>query len=125
MSAFRAGALALALACAAGAPALAQAPQASPEPTRVGGAIKAPAKLKGSPPEYPDKARRARIQGIVILDCTINAEGVVTDVKVLRSIPDLDEAAIKAVKEWRYSPTQVDGKPVPVRMSVSINFTIR
>lgn len=127
MSAFRAGAFALVLSCASGDLLLAQAPQASPsaEPVRIGGQIKAPTKLKDVALVYPDAARSSRIQGIVILDLTVSAEGAVTETKVLRSIPGLDDAAIQTVRQWRYAPTLVDGQAVPVRMTVSLKFTIR
>lgn len=127
MSVSRGGSLALLLLCTSAAPLWAQAPQASPsaEPVRVGGSIKVPARVKEVAPVYPEKARRSRIQGIVILDITVEPDGAVTNVKVLRSIPDLSDAAIEAVKQWRYAPTLVDGKAIPIRMAVSLNFTIR
>jgi TonB family protein len=127
MRAFLLAAFSLLLSGASGAPLLADALPASPsvEPIRVGGSVKPPAKLKEVVPVYPEKARRDRVQGLVILDCTVNAEGVVTDVKVLRPIPELNDAAIDAVKQWRYAPAKVDGVAVPIRMAVSVDFTIR
>ena len=91
---------------------------------RVGGQIKEPKKLKNVAPEYPDIAKQARVQGIVILECTISPQGRVTDVKVLRSIPLLDEAARAAVLQWVYSPTLLNGVPVPVIMTVTVNFKL-
>jgi protein TonB len=73
-------------------------------------------------PEYPPIARKARVQGIVILEATIGPRGNVTDVKVLRSIPLLDQAAIDAVKQWVYEPTLVNGVPTGVIMTVTVNF---
>jgi TonB family protein len=127
MRAFLSGALSLLLSGASGAPLLAQTLPAPPsvEPIRVGVTVKAPAKLKEVAPVYPEKARRERIQGLVILDCTVNAEGVVTDVKVLRPISELNAAAIDAVKQWRYEPARVNGAAVPIRMAVSVNFLLR
>jgi periplasmic protein TonB len=127
MRAFRFGALSLLLLAASGSPLLAQGTQPSPliEPIRVGTSVKTPAKLREVAPVYPERARRARIQGLVILDCTVNAEGVVTDVKVLRPISELNDAAIDAVKQWRYEPAKVNGVAVPIRMAVSVNFTLR
>jgi protein TonB len=126
MRAFLSGALSLLLSAASGAPLRAEALRASPsvEPIRVGTSVKAPAKVKEVAPVYPERARRSRIQGLVILDCTVNEEGVVTDVKVLRPISELNDAAIDAVKQWRYQPAKVDGVPVPIRMAVSVNFVI-
>ena len=89
---------------------------------RVGGNIREPTKLKNVNPTYPDIARQARVQGIVILECTISPQGRVTDVKVLRGIPLLDQSAIDAVKQWVYTPTLLNGVPVPVIMTVTVNF---
>ena len=83
-----------------------------------------PKKLKNVNPSYPDIAKQARVQGVVILECTISPQGKVTDVKVLRGIPLLDAAAIEAVKQWVYSPTLLNGVPVPVIMTVTVNFRL-
>ncbi len=91
---------------------------------RVGGQIKEPKKLKNVTPVYPDIAKQARVQGVVILECTISPQGKVTDVKVLRGIPLLDAAAIEAVKQWIYTPTLLNGVPVPVIMTVTVNFRL-
>jgi len=91
---------------------------------RVGGQIKEPKKLKNVAPVYPDIAKQARVQGVVILECTISPQGKVTDVKVLRGIPLLDQAAIEAVKQWIYTPTLLNGVPVPVIMTVTVNFKL-
>jgi protein TonB len=92
---------------------------------RVGGNIKEPKKLKDVKPAYPDIAKQARVQGIIILECTISPQGKVTDVKVLRGIPLLEQAAIDAVKQWVYTPTLLNGVPVPVIMTVTVNFTLK
>jgi periplasmic protein TonB len=125
MSALRAGSIVVFAVCASG-PLLAQAPQASPStaPVRVGGSVKAPTREKQVAPVYPAKARENRVQGIVILDVTIGTDGTVTDVNILRPIQELNDAAIAAVKQWRYEPTKVDGVAVPVRMTVSLNFNL-
>jgi protein TonB len=91
---------------------------------RVGGQIKEPKKLKNVSPVYPDIAKQARVQGVVILECTISPQGKVTDVKVLRGIPLLDQAATDAVKQWVYTPTLLNGVPVPVIMTVTVNFKL-
>lgn len=91
---------------------------------RVGGNIKEPTKVKNVAPVYPDIAKQARVQGIVILECTISPQGQVTDVKVLRGIPLLDQAGIDAVKQWQYTPTLLNGVPVPVIMTVTVNFRL-
>jgi protein TonB len=101
-------------------------PDAPPPPqaVRVGGQIKEPKKLKNVAPEYPDIAKQARVQGVVILECTISPQGKVTNVTVLRGIPLLDAAAIEAVKQWVYTPTLLNGVPVPVIMTVTVNFKL-
>ena len=82
--------------------------------SRVGrGSIKEPKKLKDVRPSYPQNAKDARVQGIVILECVISPEGKVTSVRVLRGIPLLDEAAIKAVRQWLYTPTLLNGSRCP------------
>lgn len=102
----------------------AEPPPAPVQAVRVGGNIKEPTKLKNAAPVYPDIAKQARVQGIVILECTISPQGRVTDVKVLRGIPLLDQSAIDAVKQWQYTPTLLNGVPVPVIMTVTVNFRL-
>ncbi len=92
------------------------------EPVRVGGEIQPPKKLKNVPPEYPQTARTARVEGTVILEAVIDTRGMVADVKVLKSIPLLDEAAVEAVKQWRYQATLLNGQAVPIIMTVTVNF---
>jgi len=74
-------------------------------------------------PQYPPEARAAGIQGVVLAEIVIDGEGSVIDARVVRSVPLLDEAALKAVKNWRFTPTVVNGQAVPVRMIVTVNFT--
>ena len=70
-------------------------------------------------------ARSARIQGVVILEAVINERGTIERIKVLKSEPLLDAAAIAAVKDWRYTPTLLNGVPVSVLMTITINFTLQ
>jgi protein TonB len=93
-------------------------------PVRVGGVIRQPVKTSGNDPVYSPIARAAGIQGIVILEATIGADGRVANVRVLRSIPLLDQAALEAVKTWEYTPTLLNGVPVPVIMTVTVTFTL-
>lgn len=94
-------------------------------PVRVGGNIKTPTKTRHVPPVYPLEAQAARIQGVVIIEATIDTDGHVYDGKVLRSIPLLDEAAMDAVRQWEFTPTEVNGVRVPVIMTVTVNFTLQ
>jgi len=109
--------------------ALAQAQPGAPPPqapVRVGGTIKPPVKTRDVRPEYPAAAQAAGIDGVVILEVTIGVDGTVTDAKILRSIPQLDTAAIEAVRQWTFTPTVMpgSGQPVPVIMTVTVNFTL-
>lgn len=89
---------------------------------RVGGNVRPPRKIHDVRPAVPDEATRTGIHGIVILEITIDVDGTVKDARVLRSIPMLDAAALEAVRLWRYDPTTVDGKAMPVILTVSVNF---
>jgi TonB family protein len=94
-------------------------------PVRVGGNIKVPTKVKDVRPLYPPAAQEAGIQGVVILEATIDVDGHVADAKVLRSIPQLDEPALEAVRQWEFTPTEVNGVLVPVIMTVTVNFSLQ
>jgi len=87
--------------------------------------LRPPVRLHDAPPVYPELARAAQVQGTVIIQAVINTSGDVTDAKVLRSIPLLDQSALDAVRQWKYSPTLLNGVPVPVVMTVTVTFTLR
>jgi TonB family protein len=89
---------------------------------RVGGRVRPPVKIVDVPPVLPELAAGLGIRGIVIVEVTVDVDGTVKDARVLRSIPMLDGAALDAVRQWRYEPTTVDGKSVPVIMTVSVSF---
>jgi protein TonB len=91
-------------------------------PLRVGGNIGPPTKIRHVGPQMPDAARQARVQGIVILEITVDESGRVSDAKVLRSIPLLDQAALDAVRQWEYRPSLLNGVAVPVVMTVTVPF---
>lgn len=105
-------------------PAVSQ-PEGAQEPVRVGGNVTEPTKVRHVPPVYPPAARRMRAQGVVILETVIGTTGAVEDVRVLRSVPLLDDAAITAVRQWRYTPTLLNDVPVPVVMTVTVNFRLQ
>ena len=100
-------------------------PPAVVRPVRPGGNISAPTRLSYVNPIYPNIAIAAKIDGTVILEATIDETGVVRDVTVLRSIPLLDQAAIEAVKKWRYTPTRLNGVAVPILLTVTVTFALR
>jgi protein TonB len=81
--------------------------------------------VKDVPPVYPPDALAARIGGVVILEVIIDTEGHVDDAKVLRSVPVLDNAALEAVRQWEFTPTELNGMPVPVIMTVTVNFSMQ
>jgi TonB family protein len=99
-------------------------PGGAAAPLRVGGAIQEPRKLKNVFPVYPQEARDAGIQGMVILEAVIDEGGNVVDARVIRSVPMLDEAALSAVRQWKYTPPTLDGVPKTVIMTVTVNFTL-
>ena len=96
----------------------------APAPLRVGGSIRQPQKIHHVAPVYPEIARSARVSGIVILEALLGEDGTVRGVRVLRSVPLLDAAAIAAVREWRFTPTLLNGTPVPVVMTVTVAFNL-
>jgi protein TonB len=103
------------------APAAAMAQGSSP--IRVGGDVKAPMRVRYVAPVYPEMAKNARVGGIVIAEAVVGTDGRVSNVQVLKSIPLLDQAAIDAISQWAYTPTTLNGTPVPVIMTVTVNFT--
>jgi len=100
-------------------------PPAPSTPLRVGSGLKPPAKIRNVDPVYPAIAQTARVQGTVIIEATIGADGRVADARILRSVPLLDQAALDAVRQWRYSPTLLDGQPTAVIMTVTVTFALR
>ena len=93
-------------------------------PLRIGGNIQAPVKVRDVKPVYPPEAQDLGVQGVIIIEALLNAEGRVEDARTLKSIPLLDAAALEAVRQWEYVPTLLNGAPVPVLMTVTINFSL-
>ena len=100
-------------------------PPAPKQTVRIGGNIQAPALLKRVEPTYPDIALVAKVTGLVILEATVAADGTVESVRVLRSVKFLDQAAVDAVKQWRYSPLVLNGTATPFVLSVTLNFSVK
>ncbi|HEY3158432.1 MAG TPA: energy transducer TonB [Vicinamibacterales bacterium] len=100
-------------------------PPPPPSIRHVGGDIKPPQKVVDVAPVYPPLARAARVEGIVILEAVIAEDGSVRDVRVLRSVQLLDDAAAEAVRQWRFTPTLLNGQPVPVVMTITVAFKLR
>ena len=94
-------------------------------PVRVGGNIKTPTKIRDVKPAFPPEAMAAQVQGVVIIEALIGPDGSVENARVLRPIPMLSEAALTAVSQWRFTPTELNGMPVGVIMTVTVNFTLQ
>jgi TonB family protein len=92
---------------------------------RVGGDIRPPRKIRDVKPIYPADAIAAGAEGMIVMDAIIAKDGTVLDATVLRSVPMLDEAALGAVRLWRFTPTLLNGAPVEVSMTVTVNFSLR
>jgi protein TonB len=99
-------------------------PQIEQRPVRPGAGIRPPVKVHDVAPIYSPAALAARIQGTVIIEATIAVDGRVQSARVLRSPPLLDEAALTAVRQWVYTPTLLNGVPVPVIMTVTVMFQL-
>ncbi|RPH76352.1 MAG: energy transducer TonB [Nitrospiraceae bacterium] len=94
------------------------------EPLRVGGNVQESRLIRKVEPVYPELAKRARVSGIVMLEVNVDEEGSVANVRVIRGHPLLDQSAIDAVKQWKYSPTLLNGEPVPVIATVTVIFNL-
>ncbi len=95
-------------------------------PIFVTGDVQKPVKISSPQPQYTEIARKARIQGVVILQTIINKEGNITDVKILKGLPmGLAEAAVAAVEQWKYQPATLNGKPVAVYFNLTVNFQLQ
>lgn len=96
------------------------------EPIVVGGAVLRPEILVKTQPRYTELARRANIEGVVVLKAVIDEGGYVTDLKVLKDLPmGLDKAAMDAVRTWRFKPATLHGRPVKVYFNLTVNFQIQ
>jgi protein TonB len=96
----------------------------APKLVRIGGDVREPRKLKHVDPQYPPLARSAHVEGVVVLECLIDADGKVKDVRVLRALPMLADAAVEAVHQWVYAPTLVNGVPSQALMTVTVRFQL-
>ena len=99
-------------------------PPARVAPVRVGGDISAPRLIHRVAPEYPLIAVSAQMEGMVILEATVDGTGAVKETRVLRSHSVLDEAAIDAVQQWRYEPLMLNGRPMPFVLTVTVSFSL-
>jgi protein TonB len=102
-------------------------PPPAPEPqvpVRLTSQMRAPVKVRDAMPVYPVVAQAARIEGTVIIEAIIGLDGSVQDARILRSRPMLDQAALDAVRQWRYTPASFNGRTIPVIITVTVTFTL-
>lgn len=106
----------------------APAPPPPPEPTgplRVGGAVKAPIVSHRVEPEYTETARQARMAGVVVVEAIIDKQGNVDQVKVVKGLSmGLSDAAVKAVRQWKFKPGTLNGEPVATIFNLTVNFKL-
>lgn len=99
---------------------------ASDQPVRFTVGMTRPEAIYQVQPRYSEAARRAGVQGAVVVDAVIDEQGRVTEVRILRGLPmGLDREAVAAVKQWRFTPATLSGKPVKVYFSLTVNFRIQ
>jgi TonB family protein len=92
---------------------------------KVVNGLSAPKAIYNPEPEYTDRARKKKIRGSVVLSIVVTDEGKVRDARVVAGLAkDLDQQALKAVSTWKFEPATKDGKPVPVRIKVEVDFKI-
>jgi protein TonB len=107
-------------------PAVVQAPPPPRSgPVRAAELPVAPRKIVDARPVYPEIARQVRKEGTVVIEAVLDTNGNVTQPRVIQSVPLLDQAAIDAVRQWRYTPTTLGGHPVSVLMTITIRFTLQ
>lgn len=97
-----------------------------PVPLRVGQDIQTPPrKIFEVKPIYPEDAKAAKVQGVVLLDVTVGTDGTVKGLRLTKSVPLLDQAAMDAVNQWQFEPALLNGVPVEVEVTITINFTLK
>ena len=129
-----AGDLPLCLGCVAGTPGDAEGASSGgtgvsgddsgDAPRPVGGAIREPRRIHGAVPPYPELARRARVQGKVVLECVIDERGRVRNVRVVSGHPLLADASAATVGAWTYTPTTLNGQAIAVILNVTVKFEL-
>jgi protein TonB len=102
-----------------------EAPPPPAKVVRIGGQIKEPKRIRYVQPTYPDLAVQSRVSALVILEAEVDTRGYVRAAKILRGHPLFDEAAMEAVKQWRYQPLLLNGEPTGFVLTVTINFNLQ
>ena len=113
--------------CLLTGPSAAGSPQGAEGPVyKPGDGVSAPVLVTQVQPQYTVKAKNAKIQGTVVLQCIVETDGSVDDVKVTKALDeDLDLEAVKAARQWRFEPGKKDGKAVRVQITLEMTFTLR
>jgi len=96
-----------------------------PDAIKVGDDIKPPRKIVDVKPVYPQEAKEAKVEGVVIIEVLLSKDGKVQDARVMRSVEQLDQAALDAVRQWEFEPVVVNGRPQRAIMTVTVNFVLR
>jgi protein TonB len=94
-------------------------------PVRVADLPVTPRKTVDVRPVYPEIARIARVEGTVIMEAVLDTNGRVTQLRVLKTVPMLEQAAVDAVRQWRYTPSLYGGHPVSVLMTITVRFALQ
>jgi len=102
-----------------------EAPPPPAKVVRIGGQIAQPKLIRQVKPVYPDLAVQSRVTAIIILEAEVDTRGHVKTVKVLRGHPLFDDAAMEAVKQWRYQPLLLNGEPTGFILTVTVNFNLQ
>lgn len=98
-------------------------PQPKVNVIRTGGRVEPPKLIHRVDPVYPATARQARVQGVVVMEAVIGTDGSVDRLRVISGHPLLNQAALEAVKQWKYKPTLLNGDPVEVIMAITVTFS--
>jgi bla regulator protein blaR1 len=102
------------------------APRQDRDVERPGGRVTTPRLIREVKPQYTSRAMQEKIEGEVVMDCVVKADGTVGDKKIVKSLdPDLDQAALDAAAQWLFEPGTRDGKPVNVLVTITIAFTLK
>lgn len=97
-------------------------PKAAPSTIKISQGVSQGLLIKRVQPKYPQAALSVHAQGAVQIEATVNKDGTVTNVKVLKGDPVLSRAAVEAVRQWRYKPYYLDGQPVEIQTQITVNF---
>lgn len=95
------------------------------KPVRIGGTVQEGMLVHQVRPTYPPLAKQARVQGLVVMEAVISRDGTIQDLRVVSGHPLLTRAAVEAAQQWRYRPTLLNGEPVEVITTITVNFTFQ